>query len=195
MQDFITSGGRANFECEGSEPDLPKDSEKAISIQDFDSIRPIRPISKIPTDANQNSPIDPKEETPAPVHTEMRSSLLLDCDFQRQYSIGEWSNARRGVLNLGQITTDNPYSGVMGTYNQGWFDYSPGLEGIGESFSRSLGVVSKLKLDNGIEGVRGLNVGPGSGSCDHTSFGDASSRDEERLSQEASASDILDQDS
>jgi hypothetical protein len=119
----------------------------------------------------------------------------LDCDFLRQYSIGEWSTARRGVLNLGQVTTDNPYSGGIGNYNQGWFDYSPGLEGIGESFSRSLGVVSKLKLDNGIEFAQRLDAGSESGSCDHTSFGDASSRDEERLSQEASASDILDQDS
>lgn len=195
MQDLITSGGRANFECEGLEPDLPKDSEKAISIQDFDSIRPIRPISKMPIDAHQNLPIDPKEETPAPIHTEMRCSLLLDCDFQRQYSNGEWPNARRGVLNLGQVTTDNPYSGVMGTYNQGWFDYSPGLECIGESFSRSLGVLSKLKLDNGIETVQRIDAGSGSGSCNHTSFGDASSRDEERLSQEASESYILDQES
>jgi hypothetical protein len=83
----------------------------------------------------------------------------------------------------------------MGTYNQGWFDYSPGLECIGESFSRSLRVVSKLKLDNGIEGVQGLDMGPGSGSCDHTSFDEASSLDEGRLYQEASASDILDEES
>jgi hypothetical protein len=195
VQDFITSGGQANLECEGSEPDLTKDSEKAISLQDFDSIRPIRPISKIPIDAIQNSLTDPEEETLASVPTEIRSSLLLDSDFQRQYSIGEWSTARRGVLNLGQVTTDNPYSGGMGTYNQGWFDYSPGLEGIGESFSRSLGVVRKLKLDNGIEGVQRLDTESGSGSCNQTTFGDASSRDEGSLSQEASASDILDQES
>lgn len=195
MQDFIISDGQANLECESSEPGLTKDSEKAISLQDFDSIRPIRPISKIPIDANQNSLTDPEEETLAPVPTEIRSSLLLDSDFQRQYSIGEWSTARRGVLNLGQVTTDNPYSGGMGIYNQGWFDYSPGLEGISESFSRSLGVVRKLKLDNGIEGVQRLDAGSGSGSCDQNSFDDASSRDEGGLSQEASASDILDQES
>ena len=65
--------------------------------------------------ANQNSPIDPEEDTQAPVPTEIRSSLLLDSDFQRQYSIGEWSTARRGVLSLGQVTTDNPYSGGMGS--------------------------------------------------------------------------------